>query len=267
MEDLQKTPARLTFLGTGTSIGVPVIGCDCAVCRSDDPKNTRLRSSLMVEVDGFRLVVDTGPDFRQQCLSEGVTELDAAIFTHAHSDHIMGFDDLRRFTLPADRFLPIYATEDCMTRLEKAFEYAFDGENHYPGYLKPRPQVIDGPFQVGPWEVTPLPVTHGKVVTVGFLFDHVGGVRFAYIPDAKLISAKAMELLQDVPLLIIDGLQMEEHWTHLSIPEAVEVITQVKAKQAWLTHLSCRVDYTEIEPTLPDHIRLAWDGLKVSLDS
>lgn len=256
---------ELTFLGTGTSIGVPVIGCDCPVCQSDDPINQRSRSSVFVKTPEVQFVVDTGPDFRMQCLREGIRELDAALFTHAHSDHIMGFDDLRRFSLGADDIIDIYATEDCFQRLKLAFDYAFNGENRYPGYLKPEPHLITGSFEVGDLQVTPIPVEHGKVETIGFHFETKGGKRIAYVPDVKVFPESSRKICRDVDVLIIDGLQPKEHWTHLSVPEAVDVALDLRARQAWLTHFTCRVDYKEIGPTLPDHIGLSHDGLKLSL--
>ncbi len=258
-----KTRTEITFLGTGTSIGVPVIGCDCAVCRSDDPKNQRLRSSLHVRSGGTSLVVDTGPDFRQQCLREGIRELDAVLYTHAHSDHVMGFDDLRRFTVMEDEEIDIHATEECLERLFAAFPYVFDGENRYRGYLKVALHPIRGLFRVGDLEIEPLPVAHGKVETVGFLFSRKGERLFAYIPDAKTLFDESKHRLAGIDLLILDGLQPETHWSHLSIPEAVALSRELGVGETWLTHFSCRVDYRALEPTLPENVRLAWDGLKL----
>lgn len=253
---------EITFLGTGTSIGVPVIGCDCKICTSDDPKNKRLRSSILLTGSGGTLVVDTGPDFRQQCLREKITHLDAVVYTHAHTDHIMGFDDLRRFTVGEDATLDIYANEQTLDRLKIAFDYAFNGKNKYIGYLKPVAHQIAQPFELCGWEITPLPVTHGKVDTIGLFFESKEA-QFAYIPDAKTLSDQALAKIENVPLLILDGLQIKQHNTHLSIPEAVELAQSVNAQETWLTHFSCRVDYQEVEPTLPENIRLAWDGLKL----
>tara|TARA_R110000850_G_scaffold189065_8_gene314715 strand:- start:164 stop:949 length:786 start_codon:yes stop_codon:yes gene_type:complete len=257
--------AEITFLGTGTSIGVPVIGCDCDVCSSDDPKNQRLRSSIYVKTPEVALVVDTGPDFRQQCLRAGIRDLDAGLFTHAHSDHVMGFDDLRRFTVFEDELIQIYANGGTLQRLEEAFPYVFDGENRYRGYLKVEPHQIEGTFRVGDLDVTPLPVSHGKVETIGFLFSSGGKRLFAYIPDAKVLSDEARALIEGIDLLILDGLQPERHWTHLSIGESVEIARELRIKQTWLTHFSCRVDYAALEPGLPDSVGLAWDGLKLEV--
>lgn len=259
-----ETRTEITFLGTGTSIGVPVIGCDCAVCTSDDPKNKRLRSSIHVTTPEVGLVVDTGPDFRQQCLREGIRQLDAALFTHAHSDHIMGFDDLRRFTVRDEEALEIYATGECLERLHAAFRYIFNGENRYRGYLKITPHPIHGPFQVGDLTVTPLPVTHGKVETIGFLFARGERRLFAYIPDAKVVSAEAKSLIRGIDLLLLDGLQPEAHWTHLSINDAVALAEELRIGQTWLTHFSCRVDYKTLDPILPANVSLAWDGLRLT---
>ena len=220
--------AEIIFLGTGTSIGVPVIGCDCEVCTSDDPKNQRLRSSILVKTPEVTVVVDTGPDFRQQCLREGIRDLDAVLFTHSHSDHVMGFDDLRRFTVFEDEQIRIYANGQTIERLEKAFPYVFDGENRYRGYLKVDPQLIEGTFKTGDLDVTPLPVSHGKVETMGFLFSSGGERLFAYIPDAKELSAEAMNRIRGIDLLILDGLQPGHHPTHLSIGEAVELAEQLE---------------------------------------
>ena len=200
-----ETKTEIIFLGTGTSIGVPVIGCDCEVCLSEDPKNKRLRSSLFVTTPEVRFVVDTGPDFRQQCLREGIRHLDAALFTHAHSDHVMGFDDLRRFTVREHEELPIFANGECLDRLEAAFPYIFDGENRYRGYLKIAPHRISEPFPLGDLLVTPLPVIHGKVETNGFLFSRNDQKMFAYIPDAKILTAETKSHLAGIDLLVLEN--------------------------------------------------------------
>lgn len=254
----------ITFLGTATSIGVPVIGCDCPVCSSDDPKNQRSRCSIHVRApDGLSWIVDSGPDLRSQCLREGITHIDAALFTHEHSDHIMGFDDLRRFTVGADAELPIYGNESCLSRIRTAFHYAFNGENRYIGYLKPAPRVIAGPFEVGETRVVPLPVQHGKVDTLGFLFEHNGRKSFVYLPDAKTIPPESLDLMRGVDVLVLDALQEKPHPTHLSISESVEIAREIGARETWLTHFSCRMDYRKVEPALPESIGLSWDGLKV----
>ena len=258
---------EITFLGTGTSIGVPVIGCDCVVCRSDDPKNQRLRSSIHVKTDEVEFVVDTGPDFRMQCLREGITHLDAVLFTHEHTDHIMGFDDLRRFTVGKDASIDIYATEPTLQRLKVSFDYIFNGKNRYRGYLKTVPHVITDAFTIGDVKVDPLPVEHGKVETIGFLFTTGSGQRIAYIPDAKVLPEATQALVRGADLLILDALQPKAHNTHLSVSEAIELALELDPKETWFTHFSCQVNYEEIEPTLPDGIHLAWDGMRIGVRS
>ena len=256
---------KFTFLGTGTSIGVPVIGCDCAVCQSDDPKNKRLRSSIYVSTPEAKWVVDTGPDFRTQCLRENIRQLDAALFTHKHTDHIMGFDDLRRFTLGAEAVLPVYAVPDTLTHLNKAFDFAFNGQNRYPGYFKPEPRPVVGPFQIGATKVTPLPVLHGKVDTVGYLFERSERKMLAYIPDAKVVLDETLALLSDVEVLVLDALRPHSHPTHLGLDESIEIARQLNAKRTWFTHFSCEIDHRKIGPQLPNRMALAWDGLSLDL--
>lgn len=255
---------EITFLGTATSIGVPAIGCDCPVCESNDPKNKRLRASIYVKAPDMEWVVDTGPDFRSQCLREKIQRLDAVLYTHQHADHVVGFDDLRRFTVGTETELPIYASPECMDALKRGFGYAFNGENRYRGYFKPKPHLIDGPFQLGTTQVTPLPVVHGKVDTIGFLFEREG-VRAAYIPDAKEIPDETRELIHGADVLILDALQLTPHATHLSVEESFRISLEVAAKQTWFTHFSCRIVYHEVDTELPDNIRCAWDGLKITL--
>jgi phosphoribosyl 1,2-cyclic phosphate phosphodiesterase len=265
----QSSDFQFTFLGTGTSIGVPVIGCDCAVCRSDDPRNQRLRSSIFVETPEAQWVVDTGPDFRAQCLRENIRHLDAALLTHKHTDHIMGFDDLRRFTLGAEVTLPVHAPQDCIDHLSRAFDFAFNGENRYPGYFKPQPFPVTGPFSLGDGSttVTPLPVEHGKVDTIGYRFDRNERPLLAYLPDAKRVPAATRELLKGVEVLVLDALRPKPHPTHLSFEESLQIAAEVGARRTWFTHFSCEVDYRKLEPHLPDSVGLAWDGLKVNIDT
>ncbi len=256
---------EITFLGTGTSIGVPVIGCDCPVCQSDDPKNKRSRSSIYVRSPEQAWVVDTGPDFRMQCLRERIRHLDAVLYTHSHTDHIMGFDDLRRFTVGEDEELTIYANPQCMAQLQTAFEFAFNGQNRYPGYFKPVPVVVNGPFTLGETRLVPLPVRHGKVETNGYLFQRGGQSLLAYIPDAKELEPDTVSLIEGVDTLIIDGLRETPHPTHLSIGESVEIGQKAGVRNLYLTHFSCEVDYTVAEPALPENVRFAYDGLKISV--
>ena len=257
---------EITFLGTGTSIGVPVIGCGCPVCTSGDPVNQRLRCSIHVRApDGREWIVDSGPDLRAQCLREGITRLDAVLFTHEHTDHIMGFDDLRRFTVGAEAELPIYANPSCLARIETSFHYAFNGENRYVGYLKPKPHIIGGHFMIGETRVTPLRVEHGKVDTLGFRFDHPETGGFAYLPDVKSIPESTRDQMRSLDGLILDALQEQPHPTHLSVDEALEIIADLRPRRTWLTHFSCRMDYRVVAPRLPEGVELARDQLRLRI--
>ncbi len=254
-----------TFLGTGTSVGVPVIGCKCAVCTSADPRNRRLRSSALVRVGGHAVLVDSGPDLRAQALREGLREIDAVIYTHAHLDHVAGFDELRAFCWRRDDPLPMHATPETMETLQRMFGWAFSSENVYQGYVKPGVRLIDGPFHYGNLKITPLPVDHAAVETIGFRFDHPGARSLAYLPDVKRIPNDTLWHIREVDVLVIDALRPQPHPTHFSIGEALEAIREVQPREAWLTHLGHENDHATLEAQLPAGVRVAWDGLRVPL--
>lgn len=258
------TGLQLTFLGTGTSVGIPMIGCDCETCRSADPRDQRLRSSVWLRSPELAWVVDTGPDFRTQCLRAGIRHLDAALFTHPHMDHVTGFDELRRFTIAAEEVLPVYALPSCLAVLERMFEYAFNGENRYRGYLKPFPKPVHGAFHLGQTLVTPLPVRHGKVETIGYLFSRGGRKLCAYLPDAKELLPSTWAELEGVDTLIVDALRHTEHPTHMNFTEALAVQARLRPRQTWFTHLQCEVRHARDEPRLPAGVRLAHDGLELA---
>lgn len=255
---------ELTFLGTGTSVGIPMIGCDCETCRSDDPRDKRLRCSVHIRTPECEFIVDTGPDFRTQCLRENIRRVDAVIYTHPHMDHVTGFDELRRFTIAEDAVMPIYARPSCLEVLERMFVYAFNGENRYRGYLKPETHPIHGVFQLGETTITPLPLVHGKVETIGLMFARNGRNLCAYMSDCKFITPDALELLRRVDTLIIDGLRLSPHPTHMNWDEALAAVEQIQPRETWLTHFQCEVKHSRDEPSLPPHVRMAYDGLKLS---
>ncbi|WP_193214727.1 MBL fold metallo-hydrolase [Luteolibacter marinus] len=254
---------ELTFLGTGTSVGVPVIGCQCRVCQSEDPRNKRTRSSVHVRCGEISVLVDSGPDLREQALREKMTRVDAVIYTHPHVDHVVGFDELRAFCWHREGPLPLHATAECMEVLVRMFGWAFSPENIYGGYIKPDPQLIEGPFAIGDLRITPLPVEHAKVLTVGFLFEAPGSHAVAYIPDAKRVPPETIGLLKRADVLILDALRPAPHPTHLSTDEALEIIRQTGVPRAWLTHLGHDNEHHELEAILPEGVGVAWDGLRI----
>ena len=246
-------------------MGVPVIGCDCAVCTSDNPLNQRLRSSVVVRAGEKTLLVDSGPDLRIQALREGLREIDAVIYTHAHLDHVAGFDELRAFCWRKHGPLPLHATEGCMETLKNMFGWAFFPAGVVDGYVRPEARVIDGPFCYGDLKVTPLPVEHATVETVGFLFEWPGARRVAYLPDVKRIPEETMAMLLGVDVLVVDALRTAEHSTHFSLGEALAAAREARAGETWLTHLSHEYDAGSSGEELPAGVRLAWDGLRISL--
>jgi phosphoribosyl 1,2-cyclic phosphate phosphodiesterase len=257
-----KSGLTLTFLGTGTSQGVPMIGCDCEVCRSPNPRDQRLRSSIYVETPECSFVVDTGTDFRTQALRENVRKVDAVVFTHSHTDHIMGFDDLRRFS-HARGSMPVYASPDTMRDLERVFQFAFKASKPIPYYLKPEPYVIDGPFKLGQTLITPLPVPHGDSIVNGYLFSRADQKLVAYLSDCSAVPGAIVDLISGVKVLIIDALRDKPHPTHLSVGQALEVASRVKPEATYFTHISHDLPQSA-ESRLPEGVRIAYDGLRLS---
>jgi len=239
-----------------------MIGCDCAVCRSPDPRDKRLRSSIYIETPECAFVVDTGTDFRTQALRENIRRVDAVIFTHSHTDHIMGFDDLRRFAY-ARGYMPVYASAATMRDLERVYEFAFKGLNPFPGYLKPEPHVIDGTFELGATTSTPLPVPHGHTVVQGYLFSREGRKLAAYLSDCSGVPDKIVDLIRGVQVLIIDALRDQPHPTHLSVGQALEVARQVQPNETYFTHIAHELPQSA-ETRLPRGTKIAYDGLKIS---
>lgn len=254
---------QITFLGTGTSHGIPVIGCGCTVCQSTDPRDKRLRTSIHVEMDGFSLVVDTTPDFRTQCLRERIARVDAVLYTHSHVDHTLGFDDLRRFCELEDKCIPVYGSHTTLANLRRVFQYAFDGSARYPNYVRPDAREIDGPFDMAGWRIVPVDLPHGRMVTNGFVFEKNGARRFAYFTDCQSLPAPAEEAAKGVNTLVIDALRHEAHSTHFTVAGALEAAERIGARRTYFIHMCHELGHASTEAALPDSVRLAYDGLRL----
>ncbi|MEP6974009.1 MAG: MBL fold metallo-hydrolase [Spartobacteria bacterium] len=239
-----------------------MIRCACAVCRSSDPRDNRTRASIYLETPEGSYVVDTGTDFRTQCLRENVWDVDAVILTHAHTDHVMGFDDLRRFAMPHGGRMPVYASLETMADIERVYEFAFKNPKPWPGYLKPEPHIVCGPFSLGETTITPLPVPHGKTETYGYLFTRHGTRLLAYLSDCHAVPDEIAHKIEGVQLLVIDALRHKPHPTHLSIDQALEVASRVQPARTLFTHI-CHELPQSAESELPPRTGLAYDGLKI----
>ncbi|HEY5748671.1 MAG TPA: MBL fold metallo-hydrolase [Chryseolinea sp.] len=253
---------KITFLGTGTSQGVPVIGCRCEVCQSLDFRNKRLRTSIHVEISGQSFVVDTGPDFRQQMLRENVQRLAAVLFTHAHRDHTAGLDDVRAYNFMQNSDMPVYGRREVLDQLKMEFAYAF-AKDAYPGL--PRitlNQIDERPFEVNGVPVTPLPVLHLRLPVLGFRFGN-----FSYITDANVIPEETLGRLKGTEILVLNALQIESHVSHFNLSEALAMIERIKPAKAYLTHISHKLGlHGAVEKKLPQNVHLAYDGLQVDVN-
>jgi phosphoribosyl 1,2-cyclic phosphate phosphodiesterase len=250
---------RLTFLGTGTSTGVPTLACHCRVCTSSDPHDKRTRPSILLEYAGRAVVIDTTPDFRAQALREGLERLDAVLFTHSHADHILGLDDVRVYYFRQKQPIPIYAEAACMEAIQRTFKYIFDGTYPYGGLAKLDPHWINGPFELEGLTIIPVPVFHGNLPILGFRFGSA-----AYVTDVSAIPETSLPLLQGLEVLILDALRPKPHPTHLSIEQALGVVEQLKPRRAYFTHIAHELAHAETSALLPPHVRLAYDGLRIT---
>lgn len=250
---------HLTILGSGTSQGIPVIACHCEVCASSDSRDKRLRSSVLFHIEGKNYVIDSGPDFRQQMLRENIQDLEALIFTHEHKDHVAGMDDVRAFNFKHKKDMPIYAEERVLEALKREFAYVFS-DNPYPGIPSVQTNLItNNPFQIGAITFEPIRVLHHQLPVLGFRYKNV-----AYVTDAKTIPEKEKDKLKNLDVLILNALRLEEHISHFSLAQALELIVEVQPKKAYLTHISHLLGtHEKITKLLPANVEMAFDGLQI----
>lgn len=251
----------VTFLGTGTSQGIPVIACKCVVCCSTDYKDKRLRSSIHIEVNKLHLNIDVGPDFRQQMLSNNIIQMDAILLTHEHKDHTAGLDDVRSFNFALEKDMPLYGKQNVLDQISREFSYIFS-ETKYPGVPRiERIPIQNTRFDINGVTITPIEVLHHKLPVMGFRINDL-----AYITDANFISNEEKNKLQGLKVLVLNALQIKKHISHFTLNEAIELINELKPEKAYLVHISHKLGLSrEINPTLPNNISLAYDGLRLSI--
>ena len=252
---------ELLFLGTGTSAGIPMIGCHCPVCTSEDPRDRRSRPSVVISYGGRRVLVDTTPELRLQCVAHRVTMIDAVVFTHAHADHIMGLDDVRRFNALKGGPLDVWADVETHRALSSCFGYAFKEPSPELTVFRPhlQPRVIEGPFSVAGVEWTPVPLLHGSMRVLGF---RIGAL--AYCTDVSEIPEASFALLEGLDVLVLDALQWKKHTTHFSVEEAIDAARRIGAGQTLFTHIAHALAHEETNRRLPEGMRLAYDGERVT---
>jgi phosphoribosyl 1,2-cyclic phosphate phosphodiesterase len=254
---------KITFLGTGTSQGIPIIGCDCPVCASGNKKDKRLRASIMVTTPDMTIVIDSGPDFRYQMLRAGVKHLDAIIFTHSHKDHIAGLDDIRPFNYFSNKPVSVYATEETQEGLKREYDYIFSNPT-YPGIPQIEMNTINAcdPFTVGGLTIIPIRVLHYKLEVLGF---RIGD--FTYITDANFIDAAELDKARGSKAIVLNALRHEPHISHYTLSEAMEVARDVNAGDTWFTHISHQLGLHDVtDADLPAGMHLAYDGLELELE-
>lgn len=263
MADDKGRRVTVTMLGSGTSSGVPTIGCTCPTCLSDDPRDKRLRPSILISSENSRIVIDTSSDFRQQCLRWNVGGLDAVLYTHHHFDHIAGFDDLRAFNFTGRRPVPIYLMRETLTHLQRIFDYAFEAAKRDQSSAPVVDPVVitDDAFRIGGFTCVPIPLQHGKMRVNGYRFGP-----FAYCTDCNAIPNIGYERLDGVKYLILDALRYRPHPTHFTLEEALEVADRIGASETWFTHIAHDLLHEEVETSLPEGVRLGYDGLEIEFE-
>jgi len=236
-----------------------------ARCSSSDPRDKRLRTSTLLRDGSTCILIDTPPDLRFQCLREQIVRVDAVILTHSHADHILGFDDLRRFCEIENKPMPVHATPATLADLTRVFHYAFDGSHQFRNYVRPAPVPIEGPFDLGGLRVTPVDLPHGRMVTTGLVFSRGGRKLLAYYTDCEAVAPEAVETARGASVLVLDALRHAPHTTHLSFDAAVEAAETIGARRTYFIHMCHDLGHAETEARLPENIRLAHDGLRLSV--
>lgn len=253
--------AVLTVLGSGTSMGVPTIGCRCAVCTSPDPRDRRTRPSIMVDYAGRRVLIDSTPDFREQAIREGISHLDAVLYTHAHADHILGLDDLRPLTFHSEGKIPLYAQPSAIGRIREMFSYIFAGDYKYGGIAQVELNTLDGPVELYGVRFEPVPVMHGDAEICGFRFGSA-----AYLTDFSEIPERSLERLHGLDILFLDALRHKPHPTHSTVENSLGLIERLKPQRAFFTHISHDLGHEETNAKLPPDVRLSHDGLRLEFE-
>jgi phosphoribosyl 1,2-cyclic phosphate phosphodiesterase len=254
--------ATLTVLGSGTSMGVPTIGCDCAVCRSLDPRDRRTRPSVMISYNDRHVLIDTTPDFREQALRENITQLDAVLYTHTHADHILGIDDLRPLTYKhRPGKMPLYATPQACEFLRTMFRYIFDATYKFGGLPQVELHTIEGPVELFGARFEPLTVIHGETPILGFRFGST-----AYLTDHSEVPGETLEKLRDLDILFLDALRYIPHPTHSTVEQSLKIVHEVKPKRAFFTHICHDLPHKATDAALPPGVRLAFDGMKLEFE-
>jgi phosphoribosyl 1,2-cyclic phosphate phosphodiesterase len=251
---------QVLFLGTGTSYGVPMVACDCAVCRSEDPRNRRTRPSVLLRERGATLLIDASTDLRQQMLRHAVQRLDAVLLTHSHADHVLGLDDLRAFSGRQNAPLPVYANAETLQVVQRNFEYAFTEASNPARWEVPRLRAfeMDGGAEVCGVPVTAVPIWHGRRAILGY---RIGGL--AYLTDCSAVPEESFRLLGELDMLVVGAVRLDPHPAHFNLAGALALVEKVKPRRAYFTHISHRLDHAVIEAGLPPNVRLAYDGLEV----
>ena len=255
--------AQLIILGSGTSMGVPTLGCDCRVCTSADPRDRRLRPSVAITWPGHCVLIDTGPDFREQALRHGIRHVDAVFYTHAHADHILGLDDLRPLSFGRTEKIPLYADNNTARTIEKIFDYTFSPESKYPNRARVELHRLEGQqsVEVAGVRFQRVPLLHGELEVAGFRFG-----RTAYLTDMSSIPDDSLTLLKDLDVVVLDALRRQPHPSHASLDQAMQWAERLEPRQTWFTHMSHDLHHADTDRELPSNMRLAYDGLSIPIE-